>query len=442
MKSNASHHNLLTALLFSCLFFLLSVAPAFAHSGMHTITLVYSGNLDGELEPCGCSEGGNKGGLKRRAQKIDELRKEDPNLYLISTGGLITSEVPQDKIKAEFILKGLEKLNYDAIGIQWQDLAYGEAFLTNTKLPFVLSNGSTKNFFSKSLINNKHAKLAFFSWLDPNTDPQKNMGQAFVKNEATELQAALKKAKASKQTTVLATTLTLQQAQKTFDLGDVDILLIKANYEKFGEAKKVKNTLVLQPGSRGMRIGKLTLSIDKTGTIKKWQDLIIPLPPEVKDAERMLDWYKAYNDKIKADYEARVALRKKLETGKSPFAGEMVCQNCHPKEHDKWFETRHAEAFFALVDVNKAFDPECIKCHTVGFEVEGGFIDPMITENLQHVQCENCHGPSKAHADSAGQTKTGNHDWKPQQMCQQCHIHEHSPDFKFDQYWPKISHGK
>lgn len=100
--------------------FILSSPVLAANYGL---TLVYSGNLDGELEPCGCSEGGNKGGIKRRVQKVDELRAEEPNLLLISAGGLLISEMPQDKLKSEYILKGLEALDYDAIGVQWKDLA-------------------------------------------------------------------------------------------------------------------------------------------------------------------------------------------------------------------------------------------------------------------------------------------------------------------------------
>lgn len=419
-------------------FFALSQAQA--HSGSHDITLVYTGNIDGELEPCGCSEGGNKGGIKRRINIIDKFRKEDPNLYLISAGGLLVSDMPQDRLKSEYILKGLEAADYDAIGVQWRDLAFGLKFLNDTPLPFVMSNNTTGNFFSKSIINNNHAKLAFFSWLDPDSSPQKGMQSDIVDKNTSKLAEALKKAKAKKQVTILASTLSLKQAQKKLPLDNVDILIIKAKYERYSEPQKVNNMLVLQPGSRGMRIGKLNLTVNNKGEITAWKHKIIALPPEVGDAPRMADWYAQYNAKVKEDYEKRVAVRKALESGESPFAGEAACQACHKKQHDIWFSTRHAEAFYALQDVNKAFDPDCIGCHTVGFEKTGGFIDPAITENLMHVQCENCHGAAKAHAESGGKTPVKNHDWPKEKMCAQCHVQKHSPDFKFEKYWPKIAH--
>ena len=411
-----------------------------AHSGAHDITFVYTGNLDGELEPCGCSEGGNKGGIKRRVNAIDKLRKEDPNLYLVSAGGLLVSDMPQDRLKSEYILKGLAKTNYDAIGVQWRDLAFGTQFLTGSSLPFVMSNNLSGDFFGKSLINNNHAKVAFFSWLDPQRAPQKEMQSDFISSNTEKLASALKKAKKNKQLTVLSSTMPLKLAQRKLPLDDVDILIIKAKYERYSEPQQIGKMLVLQPGSRGMRIGKLNLSISKQGNFTNWKHEIIALPPETGDAERMADWYAEYNAKVKEDYKKRVAARKAMEAGTSPFAGESSCKSCHAAQHDKWFSSRHAEAFYSLQDANKAFDPDCIVCHTVGFEQKGGFLDPALTENLIHVQCENCHGAARAHAESGGKEPVANKAWPKEKMCAQCHVQKHSPDFNVETYWPKIKH--
>ncbi len=402
-------------------------------------TLVYSGNLDGELEPCGCSEGGNKGGIKRRVTKIDELRTKDKDLILLSAGGLIVSEIPQDRLKSEYILKGLKAVNYDAIGIQWQDLAFGADFLNAQKLPFTAYN---EYFPHKIIIKRAKQKFVYFHWLDPKKNPNMvgDTRNAFAQQKEWLLNA-LANNKKNGLVTILGTNLTLKTLQENFPFDNIDIVLIKAKYEKIGEPKKIANTIVLQPGSRGMRLGELSFDLDKH-RIKNWQHQIHVLPPEVLDPPRMDAWYEEYNAKVKADYEQRVAQKKALMTGDSPYAGESTCKACHQQEHSKWFNTPHAEAFYKLQDVNKAFDPNCIVCHVLGFEKKGGFIDPSLTENLKHVQCENCHGAAKEHAASAGQIKVTNINWKPEKMCAQCHVQKHSPDFKFETYWPKIKHGK
>lgn len=427
---------LILLLLQSCVLGPATVAPT-------PLTLVYSGNLDGELEPCGCSEGGNKGGIKRRAQKLDELRNRHEDMVLISAGGLLVSELPQDQLKSDYILQGLAQQSYDAVGVQWRDLAYGDLFLQKYSLPWVLSNWDDKGFAHKRrILRSGNRVLTYFQWLEPRLDPQKDMGgTAQLLNNAQALLVDLKTAKLRNETTILATTLPLKLAQRQFDLSYVDILLVKASYEVYGEPQRVNNTLVLQPGSRGMRLGELQLVLDQHGGIANWEHRVHALPPEVADAPRMNAWYEAYNAAVKKQYQQRAAMRKQMEKGESPFATAQSCQACHASAFSAWQSSAHSEAFYKLQDVNKAFDPNCIACHTLGFEKAGGFIDAMFTPQHSHVQCENCHGAAKAHAQSAGKQQTANHDWQPAQMCAQCHVQKHSPDFDFQQYWPRIKHG-
>jgi len=410
-------------------------------------TLIYSGNLNGELEPCGCAEETDLGGIKRRASMIQTLRKENPGMFLITSGGLITSESPRDKLKSQYILKGIATMNYDAIGVQWRDLAYGEEFLKNdtlTTLPWVASNWHNDNFDKQLFIMRNNIKLAFFNWLDPKNSPQQQMQgkHQSVSNNINTLTDLIKKAKDNNAVTVLSTTLSLKKALKRITLDDVDILLIRSAYEIYGEPQMHNSTLVLQPGSRGMRLGRVDIALDTKNKIASFKHKIIRLPDSVPDATYLANWYNEYNTKVKENYLKKVAIKKQLATGTSPFAGDETCKTCHPREHKIWQDTQHASAFEELEAVNKAFDPDCIICHTVGFEKTGGFIDSTITTNLLNVQCESCHGASRKHVASNGTTKVSNHDWQKEKMCAQCHIGSHSPGFKFKDYWLKIAHGK
>jgi hypothetical protein len=217
-------------------------------------------------------------------------------------------------------------------------------------------------------------------------------------------------------------------------------VFIRASYEEFGEPAQDGKTLVLQPGSRGMRIARLDLNIDAKGNIKDWTHKVIGLPSSVADSPRMESWYAAYNDEVKQDYLQRVEMRKQLESGASKYAGEETCKTCHAAEYQKWFDSQHAIAYEELEGVNKAFDPACIGCHTVGFGEPGGFIDMSLTPHLLNVQCENCHGAAKAHVESKGVKPVANHDWPKEKICGQCHVQKHSPSFSIEKYWPKIAH--
>ncbi|MDT8382936.1 MAG: multiheme c-type cytochrome [Gammaproteobacteria bacterium] len=415
-------------------------APLWAEA---SLTIIYSGNLDGELEPCGCSAEGNFGGIKRRATLLQRLRAENPNLVLLSAGGLLSADGPGDRLKGEYILKGMAMLDYDAIAVQWRDLAYGEAFAASVALPWVLSNSRSAiaGFQPQRLIERDAQRIAYFSWLDSKGSPMRQMqGEHGLVDEApAALREALRQAHAQGQLTVLATDLSGQAFAEAVGLADVDILIEKAAYEVYGEPRMQEGTLIVQPGSRGMRLGRLDLSVEG-GRIRTWRHAILPMPNTIPDAPQLAAWYDEYNARVKADYLQRVELRKTQTAGASPFAGEAVCQTCHAAQHQVWFDTAHATAYEKLEAVSKAFDPACIRCHVVGFDQPGGFFDINITAHLMGVQCESCHGAGQAHAAAGGSQPLANAGWTPQQMCGQCHVQKHSPGFVFDRYWPKIAH--
>jgi hypothetical protein len=427
-------------LTFICLASFLS--PAHAMVAGYRVTLIYSGNLNGELEPCGCTVEGDLGGIKRRTTMVDKLREEVPGLILVSTGGLLASEAPEDRLTGEYILKGLQSLDYDAIGVQWRDLAFGTDFVATQQLPWVATNWLGHDFTKERAIHRGPVMAVFFDWLDPKASPVLNKpgAKTLVDKRVDKLRQRLKEAKAHGALTLVATYLSLDEATQQLPMVDIDVLFIKSAYEKFGAPQKVGSTLVLQPGSRGERLGRVDLTLNDRGGVASYQQEVIALPKTVPDSPRMQAWYDAYNAAVKKAYEHTAAIRKRQASGDSPYVGDEVCGTCHADQHKIWEKTKHSGAYGALLDVNKAFDPACIKCHTVGFDKPGGFIDSNVTAQLENVQCENCHGAGRKHAESKGIIPVENADWKPEQMCHQCHVPAHSPSFKFSEYWPRIKH--
>lgn len=407
------------------------------------VVLVYSGNLDGELEPCGCSKQGDFGGIRRRAAELDDLRGKSPDAFVVSAGGLLSGFAVNRRITNEYILKGFALLGYDAIGLQWNDLQYGEGFLKEPVLPWVASNWHDDGFAHAWRVKRGGRTVAFFSWLDPQSAPQQAMlgNHRQVVNNSAALATALARAKHDGDLTVVTTTLTLEDAKEVLPLPAIDVLMIRAKYEVYGEPQMRGRTLVLQPGSRGMRIGRLDLELDEQGRIAAWRHRVIPLPKTRSDPKRLRTWYAEYNARVKEHYEQMSARRKAQAKGETPFIGAEACKTCHARAYSTWKSSNHAKAFGALEHVSKSFDPDCLQCHTVGFNAPGGFIDIDVTASLINVQCESCHGAARAHAASSGSTPVSNGAWQPIEMCAQCHVQTHSPAFEFDRYWPRVAHN-
>jgi len=410
------------------------------------LTIIYSGNLDGEIEPCGCSVEGDFGGIKRHASILDQQRTQRPESVVLSSGGLITSRRVIDRIKSEYILKGFAALEYDAIGMQWQDLSYGLDFATQFNLPWVLGNGAHSNISRVKTItrsiDGRSVVLKVFSWLDPDGSPMRQMqaDHVLVHNDPKALLGQIRHSDKQGIVTVLSTSLALETVQDKLDLEYIDILLVRASYETFGELRRVGKTLVLQPGSRGRYIARVDLETDGEGEIRQWEHKVIPMPRSIPDAPRMSAWYDEYNAKLEQDYLRRIEIRKQRELDAGDYTGEASCKACHPVQHELWLKSEHAGAYENLESVNKAYDPDCVACHAVGFNEPGGFLDKLITPKLAGVQCESCHGTGKAHVQSAGRQPLANRLWSKERMCVQCHVNNHSPSFSMETYWPKIAH--
>jgi hypothetical protein len=66
-----------------------------------------------------------------------------------------------------------------------------------------------------------------------------------------------------------------------------------------------------------------------------------------------------------------------------------VCASCHAAEYEEWSASKHAGAYsstFATYWERHGKHPECLSCHTTGFDLE------RRTFAFEGVSCESCHG--------------------------------------------------
>lgn len=127
-----------------------------------------------------------------------------------------------------------------------------------------------------------------------------------------------------------------------------------------------------------------------------------------------------------------------VEKNLNPYVGASTCHSCHADEFKRWEKSSHANAIKSLQKVNKHEDPECLMCHTTGMGKFGGFISIVKNAEFSNVQCEACHAAGRKHAE----VPQVNNSALASKQCVTCHTKEHSPNFQFANYWPKISHYK
>src|SRR4051794_13912322 len=121
------------------------------------VALVFSGEQNGYLEPCGCAGLENqKGGLKRRFTFLKQLREKGWNVVAMDLGGQEIRTGVQALRKVNFAYNALMRMGYAAVGFGPGELKLGTDLtvllldMDQKTSPLVSANVSLDNFNSDS----------------------------------------------------------------------------------------------------------------------------------------------------------------------------------------------------------------------------------------------------------------------------------------------------
>ncbi len=418
-------------------------APA-ANKGPAEIWIVYSGNTLGELKPCGCAKEEDQGGFERRMSYFKDVRTRAENLLVVDTGDNFKEPTRQGVLKAKFLIQAMKKMQYDAVALGEHDFVYGNELIENAEgIPWLLSNFkleplSLPQYRIKRFANGRSA--AVLAVADPtiyysahHSGGQVQSPQGTVKTLVEEIEK-----KEKPDLIVLLTHMSRENARAYLDIAGVDVVVnghIEKDTDQIDMTPEIRGEKILvQPGPRGQKMGELKVAIGADGKLS-FEQKMVRLDSSIPFDSEMVKLYEQYNQEVEALFFESLKARRNKDK-KKIYATEKVCQTCHPDQHRIWSESRHGHAYATLDKINKAFDPECLVCHVTGFNDEGGFISEIDTAELKNVQCEVCHGPALKH--SQAPSKGFGPDAK--QACKKCHVKNHSPNFNYSTYWPKIRH--
>ncbi len=197
---------------------------------------------------------------------------------------------------------------------------------------------------------------------------------------------------------------------------------------------KAGPTQVVEIGHKGKYVGLVGVYRDKSGFRMQYQTVLMApkwnTPPGDEKKNAVIALLEKYNQALKADDMLAKAPRSPHFNQvpangvglKATFVGSKACQECHDHAFKIWAESAHAKATNTLEDLKhpsgRQYDPECMKCHTTGFEHPGGYhypianlaawkpgppanVNPVQLEQhntlMRGVGCESCHGPGSEH---------------------------------------------
>ena len=420
------------------------------------IHVVFTGEENGYLEPCGCSEK-QLGGISKRHTLINHLREKDENLLLLSLGDLTGKVGRQDEIKMETAFESLDLMGYVAHNLGEKDLEMGTDLLgylsqiSNVDLissnivfttevlgikPYVIKEIKTKDttlsvgilgIVSPGLVESAYQNMEV---MDPVVSLTPLLSDL---RDKTDILILLSHAE-------MEESIVIAEACPELDLIISGHLVDRPDLYR----EKVKNTYVIPVGEKGKYVGKITLSPQQkqTGEDEYFNRLppvieITPLDERFADSPDIAMLLRIYQERLK-DEELLAQVFKSDLPSNLAFIANNDCAVCHNKIFKHWEGTGHASAYETLVKAEHEYDPECVECHVIGLNYLTGFETMESTPELKGVGCESCHGAGSDHKD----TQSKDYGRVSVENCEICHNDEHSPNFEFNDYWQKIKHPR
>ncbi len=423
-------------------------ALSMAKPPLRVAHIIFSGLALGELKPCGCAKEEEQGGFERRMTFIKNARDRLEDVLLVDVGDNFKEPTEQGKLKAKFLANALSRMQYDAVALGDNDLVYGNDFIRDLKnIPWLASNieFTSGKALPKFLIKKMGdgVKVALLAVGDPGLYHLTGHSNLKMNDPAAAVKERLKALSETEETekpdlVVVLSHMKREDGLKLLDLEGVDVV-INGNIETENDEIDVKpvrknGRIFVQPGPKGQKLGELKATLSAGGKTV-YELKMVPMDSSVQFDPEMVKLYEVYNDEVEELFLASLSARRE-KAGARVYATDKACKTCHAEAHEIWSRSQHARAYATLRKANKAFDPECLQCHTVAFNQPGGFISENDTEELENVQCETCHGSGLQHIKSPRPGFGAN----ARGACKRCHFGDHSPRFNFEDYWSRIQH--
>lgn len=465
-----------------------------------TAALILTGDQHGYLEPCGCSEK-QSGGFARRAAMFHELRDSRKwNVVGLDVGGTLKdkrAQRTQSQAKFAAILTGLNYMGYKALSVGLEELLFGSTNLYASYLEMEGHEGFDLNFVSANttlfgtregmppaefrVIDSGNLKIGVTSVISPNV--QQDLDIAGITRDPAEvlispidetLPPVIEQMQAAgAELLVLLVHGNIKEAEelaRKYPQFQV-VATARSAEDPLKNTRHVGETLFCEVGQKGKNAAVVGIYKTDSGLTLK-HELVELSRDNFPNHPSMTRLMQEYQDRLKAEKTA--ILGESIpdpELGK--FVGVDQCKDCHTFAYSVWKDSKHAHAYESLIKgrekydgewVSRIYDPECLCCHTTGWEPQAalrfasGFVDMESTPNLVGQQCENCHGAGGKHVeaelrliDAGGspddETKKLRDALKlnlvkaKESVCVRCHDYENSPNFKFEERWPKVNHS-
>jgi hypothetical protein len=350
-------------------------------------------------------------------------------------------------------MDAMKLLGTDAVGAGEKELRYGYSFLRaniqRSGLPVVCANlflkANGKPALTPYVIKKVGTvKVGIFGLMNDKVaiGPSQDSLRVQEPSAAAQRVVAEMKKKGATVIVLLSQLGKVESEDLAAAVPGIDAMIIGHASSLLMKGRMIKNTVACYGGEQGQYIGRTIITLNPARAQATGDCEAFMLAPEVGERAEMAKLVKAFedgfNERLRKLQVERAAEASKNKAKESPdrFLGAELCIRCHQSEGEQWKTTSHSVAWKTLVDGSSDGKAECVGCHVVGYNKQGGFQGAADAPKLADVQCESCHGMGTMHEAFANP-----HQAVTEQVCVTCHQGENDPHWNWSEKRAKIIHS-
>jgi hypothetical protein len=419
------------------------------------LSIFFTCDTEGHIEPCGCASG-MAGGISRRQTFLAANRPTD---YLLVDAGDVTAG-PRDweLLEMEYILKGYALMGYHAVNLGQREISLDVEDLLRIKrdYPQLVSanvvdgtDHPVVNPFVVVALSNGY-RCGIIGIVGGQLEPDRIGAGLHLIAPEDALARYLPQLKDQADFIVLLAFAEEAEmralARQFFEL---DVIVGGKVRQTVAEPIRENRSAIVFNTDKGKNLGRLDIRHLKhqprefTGHVYVMEEsmerdpAIAALVEDYKEQLKLRDFRP-----IKDDEEGLSMISATRSKTANRYIGAQACKECHPEAFRVWSESKHAHAFDTLEQQGHQYNPRCLACHTVGHMASDGYVNQSLTPTLQDVSCDACHGRGNHHVkEMSGDGVPGTRVLMKTPDCLVCHDKENSPNFEQVSYWEKIAHG-
>jgi len=420
------------------------------------LSIYFTCDTHGRLEPCGCFSG-QFGGLTRLKTVLDA--ETDSASLRVDVGDAVAGHADYDLIQYQYILRAYAQVAYDAVNIGGREAGFSAAQLQKLKssapVPILSANlldqASGKPLFEPFRVILRNGwRIGVIGVVDPRAVAEPGSGVTVASMETTLAQLIPIVKTQADLLVLLAFTdeTTLDRLADQFY--EAQVILGGRVRQPAQELKRSNRSLVYYVTNESRALGVLRIKLQRGSPVEPLGSEIRLLHDQIPQHAAIRALAKAYRQEIRTTSllvdDAEVATEDRVPgvRAAAEYVGTERCAACHKTAGAVWAKSGHAKAFSTLVERQADADPTCIGCHTVGFGAPTGYLRKFTGSKLIDVGCESCHGPGSLHVRQREGDKTIDFHYRELAAgdCKKCHYGEFSRTFYWSEFWPRIQHGK